>query len=78
MIPLETLPELKADRLFVLTDDTNREQTRMYLRSEAWNSTRAVRSGQVRHVHTALWIGYYGPLGMNRVVDEIAAAILPN
>lgn len=78
MISLEMLPELKADRLFVLTDDTNREQTRMYLRSEAWNSTRAVRSGQVRHVHTALWIGYYGPLGMNRVVDEIAAAILPN
>ncbi|GAB6930871.1 hypothetical protein JCM10914A_48540 [Paenibacillus sp. JCM 10914] len=77
MIPLDTLPQLKADRLFVLTDDTNREQTRMYLQSEAWNSTRAVRNGLVRHFHTALWIGYYGPLGMNRVIDQIAATLLP-
>ncbi|MBX4149104.1 AraC family transcriptional regulator [Paenibacillus lautus] len=78
MIPLEALPELKADRLFVLTDNTNREQTRMCLQSEAWNSTSAVLSDKVRHFHTALWIGYYGPLGMNRVVDEIAATLLPN
>ncbi|WP_334073904.1 MULTISPECIES: hypothetical protein [Paenibacillus] len=37
-----------------------------------WKDSNAVRTGRVRHFHTALWIGYYGPLAMNRVVDEIA------
>ncbi|WP_373558017.1 ABC transporter substrate-binding protein [Paenibacillus sp. XY044] len=76
LIPLNTLPELRADRLFVLTDDTNREQTRLYQQSPVWQSMNAVRCGQVSQVHTALWIGYYGPIAMNRVVDEIAEALL--
>ncbi len=76
MISLEALPELQADRLFVLTDDTNREQTRLYQQSPVWKEMNAVRKGQVRHCHTALWIGYYGPIAMNRVIDEIAETLL--
>jgi len=76
MIPLEALPDLRADRLFVLTDDTNREQTRLYQQSPVWKEMNAVRKGQVRHCHTALWIGYYGPLAMSRIVDEIAETLL--
>jgi iron complex transport system substrate-binding protein len=76
LISLEALPELKADRLFVLTDNRNREQTRLYQQSPLWSSMRAVRSGRVRHCHTALWTGYYGPLAMNRVIDEIAETLL--
>ncbi|MFB5268249.1 helix-turn-helix domain-containing protein [Paenibacillus enshidis] len=76
LIPLEALLELQADRLFVLTDNKNREQTRLYQQSPLWRSMSAVRSGRVRHCHTALWTGYYGPLAMNRVIDEIAETLL--
>ncbi|MEK3788979.1 helix-turn-helix domain-containing protein [Paenibacillus sp. FSL K6-1230] len=77
LIPLETLPELQADRLFVLTDNLNQEQTQLYEQHPLWSSMSAVRSGRVRHFHTALWTGYYGPLAMNRVVDEIEETLLP-
>lgn len=76
MIPLEALSELRADRLFVLTDNTNREQTRQYEMNPLWNDVDAVHSGKVRHFDTALWIGYYGPIAMSRVVEEIAEALL--
>ncbi|WP_018750880.1 AraC family transcriptional regulator [Paenibacillus sanguinis] len=76
LIPLQELSQLSADRLFVLTDNTNREQLRQYQQSLVWRQMSAVRAGQVRHFHTALWTGYYGPLAMSRVVDEIAETLL--
>ncbi|GIO41607.1 AraC family transcriptional regulator [Paenibacillus apis] len=78
LIPLQELSQLSADRLFILTDNTNREQIRQCQESQVWRQMSAVRAGQVRHFHTALWTGYYGPLAMSRVVDEIAEALLPS
>lgn len=78
-ISLDAMPKLNADRLFVLKDDSNAELTDRYQQTSVWNDLSVVQANRVRTVNTTLWIGYYGPIAVNRVVDEIAEALLqPN
>jgi iron complex transport system substrate-binding protein len=35
-----------------------------------------VKANQVSTFNTTMWIGYYGPIAINRVVDQIAEALL--
>lgn len=75
-IGLDAMPELNADHLFVLMDDSNEELTNEYQKSAIWKGLHVVKANQVRMFNTTTWIGYYGPIAINRVVDEIAEALL--
>lgn len=73
-ISLESLQQV--DRLLVLTDDSNKELIDEYQKSEAWQGLRAVQAKQVYSVNTTMWIGYYGPIAIDLILDEIAEAFL--
>ncbi|MED1793255.1 AraC family transcriptional regulator [Brevibacillus nitrificans] len=75
-IGLNAMTELNADHLFVLKDDSNEELTREYQKSAIWKGLRVVKANQVSTFNTTMWIGYYGPIAINRVVDQIAEALL--
>ncbi|MFC5652657.1 ABC transporter substrate-binding protein [Paenibacillus solisilvae] len=75
-ISLEVLPELNADHLFLLKDDSNAELTDEFQKTSIWKGLSAVKANQVDTFNTTLWIGYYGPIAINLVVDEIAKALL--
>ncbi|BFT69302.1 helix-turn-helix domain-containing protein [Paenibacillus sp. P36] len=73
-ISLESLQHV--DRLLVLTDDSNKELISEYQKSEEWQRLRAVQANQVYSVNTTMWIGYYGPIAIDLILDEIAEAFL--
>ncbi|MGN7471093.1 helix-turn-helix domain-containing protein [Brevibacillus sp. SAFN-007a] len=75
-IQLDAMAELNADHLFVLQDDTNAALTSAYQESAVWRSLGVVKANHVRTFDTTMWIGFYGPVAINRVVDEIADALL--
>lgn len=73
-ISLESLRQV--DRLLVLTDDSNKELIGEYQKSDIWQGLRAVQANQVYSVNTTMWIGYYGPIAIDLILDEIAEAFL--
>ncbi|WP_054028830.1 ABC transporter substrate-binding protein [Bacillus sp. FJAT-28004] len=75
MISLEVLPELAADHMFLLQDDTNLELTTEFQNTAIWKSLNAVKESKIYAENTAQWIGYYGPIAINLVVDQIADAL---
>ncbi|WP_169088963.1 ABC transporter substrate-binding protein [Paenibacillus sp. PL91] len=75
MISLEVTPELAADHMFLLQDDTNLELTTEFQNTSIWKNLNAVKANQVYVENTAQWIGYYGPIAINLIVDQIADAL---
>lgn len=75
-ISLDAMRELNADRLFVLKDDSNAELMNAYQKTAIWKGLRVVQANRVCTVNTTVWIGYYGPIANNLVVDQIAQALL--
>lgn len=75
MISLEVIPELAADHLFLLQDETNLELTTEFQNTSIWKSMSAVKENRVYEENTAQWIGYYGPIAINLIVDQIAEAL---
>lgn len=73
-ISLEALQQV--DRLFVLTDDSNKELTGEFQKSELWKGLRAVQANHVYTFNTTMWIGYYGPIAIDLIVDELAESLL--
>ncbi|NEW06355.1 iron-siderophore ABC transporter substrate-binding protein [Paenibacillus sp. SYP-B3998] len=75
MISLEVIPELAADHMFLLQDDTNLELTTKFQDTSIWKNLKAVKDNHVYVENTAQWIGYYGPIAINLIVDQIADAL---
>ncbi|MBO0587151.1 AraC family transcriptional regulator [Sporosarcina sp. E16_8] len=76
MIPLEGLPELDADHYFVLIDNKSQSWSDEIQNTTTWKNLRAVQQHNVYHVKANMWIAYYGPIAMNRVVDQVAETFL--
>ena len=72
MISIEVLPELGADHLFLLQDDTNLDLTTEFQNTSIWKNLSSAKADQIYAVNTAQWIGYYGPIAIDLVVDQIA------
>ena len=72
MISIEILPEMDADHFFLLQDATNAELTAEFKDTSVWKGLKAVTEGHVYEKDTALWAGYYSPIALDIVVDEIA------
>ncbi|WP_134683357.1 AraC family transcriptional regulator [Brevibacillus migulae] len=75
-ISLEAMPALNADHLIVLQDGSNAELVEEYQQTPIWKSLPAVQADQVYMANTTLWVGYYGPIAIHQIVDEIAEALL--
>lgn len=76
MISLEGLPELDADHYFVLIDNKFQSWSDEIQNTTTWKNLRAVQQHHVYHVKANMWIAYYGPIAMNRVVDQVAETFL--
>ncbi|UQZ85651.1 putative siderophore-binding lipoprotein YfiY precursor [Paenibacillus konkukensis] len=74
MITLEALTEVNADHMFFLTDDQFQRLAEQFQSTAVWKNLKAVKENHVYPVNATLWIGYYGPIAMNMVVDQIAKA----
>lgn len=75
-LPLEAMSDLDADHLFVLEDDSNGELADEFRSTPIWHGLKAVRGNRVYTANTTLWVGYYGPIAIDRILDEVAAALL--
>ncbi|MNC79815.1 hypothetical protein D3C75_1324020 [compost metagenome] len=76
MIPLEGLRELDADHYFVLTGgklDTWPDEVQ---NTTTWKNLRAVLQEHVYPAKMSMWIAYYGPIALNRVVDQVEEVFL--
>ncbi|MGN7310940.1 ABC transporter substrate-binding protein [Alkalicoccobacillus gibsonii] len=78
MISIEILPDLEADHFFLLQDATNEELTKEFMETSIWQGLKPVKEGQVYEKDTALWVGYYSPLALNIVVDQVAEELIEN
>ncbi|MBB6633089.1 AraC family transcriptional regulator [Cohnella thailandensis] len=75
-VSLESLAEVDADHYFLLTDDMFGELVKEFQSTATWQSLEAAKNNRVYTVDTTMWIGYYGPVAINLVVDEIARYLL--
>lgn len=75
-ISLEKLPEVNANHYFLLSNELFKERVTDMQRSAVWNSLSAVKKKHVYTVDASNWIGSYGPIGINRIVDDVAQSLL--
>jgi len=75
-ISLESLPEVNANHYFLLSNEMFKERVSDMQRSVVWNSLSAVKKRHVYTVDASNWIGSYGPMGINRIVDDVAQSLL--
>ncbi|XID94695.1 helix-turn-helix domain-containing protein [Paenibacillaceae bacterium WGS1546] len=75
-ISLESLTEVNANHYFLLCNDMFKERVTDMQCSPVWNSLSAVKKKHVYTVDASNWIGSYGPIGINRIVDDVAQSLL--
>jgi len=75
-ISLEALSDVGADHYFLLKDDMFKDLVDEFRQTETWKSLDPVKQDRVYTVDTTLWIAYYGPVAINKVVDQIGEALL--
>lgn len=75
-VTMEKVPDIGADRYFLLSDAMFATETEQLTSSPIWQSIDAVKNNHVYNVDTQLWIAYYGPIAVNMIVDQAAEALL--
>lgn len=75
-VTMEKVPDIGADRYFLLSDAMFATETEQLTSSPIWQSMDAVKNNRVYNVDTQLWIAYYGPIAVNMIVDQAAEALL--
>lgn len=75
-VTMEKVPDIGADRYFLLSDAMFATETEQLTSSPIWQSIDAVKNNRVYNVDTQLWIAYYGPIAVNMIVDQAAEALL--
>lgn len=75
-ISMEKVPEIGADRYFVLSDELFAAEAEAMVNNPVWKSLDAVKNNRTYDVNSTLWIAYYGPLAINLIVDQASEALL--
>lgn len=75
-IPLEVLGDVDADHYFLLSDALFSGAVEEMLATNTWRSLEPVKNNHVYNVDSTMWIAYYGPIAINLIVDQAAAALL--
>ncbi|WP_145146562.1 ABC transporter substrate-binding protein [Paenibacillus xylanexedens] len=75
-ISMEKVPDIGADRYFVLSDELFAAEAEAMVNNPVWQSLDAVKNNRTYDVNSTLWIAYYGPLAINLIVDQAAEALL--
>lgn len=73
----ETLVLLDADHLFLVVDDSRREEAEKLLESPLWKELRAVRSGRVYTGTTDVWMTF-GMIAHERKIRHVLDALAPS
>lgn len=72
----EALADVGADYIFLLTDDMFKASVEELQSTQVWQSLEPVKQNRVFMVDTTMWIGYYGPMAINLVIDQAAEKLL--
>lgn len=75
-ISLEALADVEADHYFLLSDDMFKGLVQQFQSTTTWKSLEPVKNERVYTVDTTMWIGYYGPMAINLIVDQVANALM--
>ncbi|WP_037290930.1 ABC transporter substrate-binding protein [Saccharibacillus sacchari] len=75
-VSMEKVPEIGADRYFVLSDELFAAEAEAMANNAVWKSLDAVKEGRTYDVNSTLWIAYYGPLAINLIIDQASEALL--
>jgi len=75
-ISMEKVPDIGADRYFVLSDELFAAEAEAMVSNPVWKSLDAVKNNRTYDVNSTLWIAYYGPLAINLIVDQASEALL--
>jgi iron complex transport system substrate-binding protein len=75
-ISAEVLPELNPDRMFVILrpGDANKLALDNIMDTSIWSYLNAVKNDKVYIGDANLWFAGFGPIGLSKVIDEVAAA----
>lgn len=73
-IPVGDLPDVEAGHYFLLASGT--QEDTVSVQNAAWHTLNAAERTHVYAVDAAVWIGCYGPTGINRIVDQVAHMLL--
>ena len=72
-LDIESLSEVRADRLFLLVDPDAAGSARSLFRTDCWRSLPAVRSGRLHVVDFGTWMNGQGVLAAEAMIDEVVA-----
>lgn len=72
----EILPELNPDRLFIILrpGEENKVVLNNIMDTSIWSNLNAVKNDHVYIGDANLWFAGYGPIGLSKIIDEIAAS----
>ncbi|WP_138756235.1 iron-siderophore ABC transporter substrate-binding protein [Paenibacillus sinopodophylli] len=75
-ISAEVLPELNPDRMFIILrpGDENKLALDHIMETPIWTYLNAVKNERVYIGDANLWFAGFGPIGLSKVIDEIAAS----
>ncbi|MFC9707252.1 helix-turn-helix domain-containing protein [Paenibacillus sp. NPDC056933] len=74
-ISVDRLPAVQASHYFLLSNELMQEGISV-TEQRVWGMLDEGERQQVHSVDAATWIGCYGPMGINGIVDQIAEALL--
>ncbi|KQN97079.1 hypothetical protein ASF12_23725 [Paenibacillus sp. Leaf72] len=79
-ISAEVLPELNPDRMFIILrpGDVNKVALDTIMSTSIWSNLNAVKNNRVYIGDANLWFAGYGPIGLNKIIDEITTAFSLN
>ncbi len=72
-IDIESLSEVRADRLFLLVDPDAAGSAQSLFRTDCWRSLPAVRGGRLHRVDFGIWMNGQGVLAAEAMAGEVVA-----
>jgi iron complex transport system substrate-binding protein len=74
-ISVDRLPAVQASHYFLLSNEMMQEGISA-TEQRVWGMLDTDERQQIHSVDAATWIGCYGPMGINGIVDQIEQALL--
>ena len=70
-LSLELIPKMQGDAIFLVLEEGKESKLTQFTNHPLWFQLNAVKQGKVYQVNNDAWIGSWGIIGANRVLDDL-------
>ncbi|MFE1744001.1 ABC transporter substrate-binding protein [Coleofasciculus sp. H7-2] len=70
-LSLELIPKMEGDAIFLVLGEGKESKLTQFTNHPLWFQLKAVKQGKVYQVNNDAWIGSWGIIGANRVLDDL-------